>query len=270
MLKGYTTPLTPRGRANVVSAPPWHYSGDLIAVEFWADAEVARTSLPPGLILDEASRGHAVAFFADWQFTAQGDEYLDPARYQYREFYILVDARYRDMPVAWCPFTFVDNDAALMRGLVQGYPKKLGSIYQTRTFAAPSPAAAPVISGTRFGASLSAHGQRLAEARITLHQTVGKPPPVLVRPVVNRRYFPRLSAGDHCKPAVDELTLGITSHLTLIDIWVGAAELVFPEVYGEELHVFEPGRVGAGYRFSMSCSVSDVETLEDLTAGQTA
>ena len=48
------------------------------------------------------------------------------------------------------------NDAALARGWAQGFPKKLGSIFQTRTYAAPSPAASPVKPGARFGASLSA------------------------------------------------------------------------------------------------------------------
>ena len=54
--------------------------------------------------------------FLDWQFTAQDDEFLEPARYQYREAFILVDAMYRDVPVMWCPYIYVDNDAALARG----------------------------------------------------------------------------------------------------------------------------------------------------------
>jgi len=270
MLKGYTTPLTPRGQANVVSAPPWHYSGDIIAIEFWADPEVAAASLPPRLMPDEPGNGHALALFADWQFTAQNNEYLDPARYQYREFCLLVDARYQGEPVSWCPFIFVDNDAAMVRGATQGYPKKLGSIFQTRTFAAPSPAAAPMVSGTKFGASLSAHGQRLAEGRITLHQSMGRPPAILTRPTVSRRYFPRLTAGFHDKPAVDELTMGMAHKVALIDIWTGSAELMFPEAYGEELHAFEPARVGNGYRFSMSCSINDLKVLEDFTAARTA
>jgi hypothetical protein len=44
-----------------------------------------------------------VLMFLDWQFTARDDEHLDPARYQYREALILVDAIYREMPVMWHP-----------------------------------------------------------------------------------------------------------------------------------------------------------------------
>jgi len=46
--------------------------------------------------------------FLDWQFTAQDDEYLEPARYQYREAFILVDAMYRDVPVM-CVRTFMST-----------------------------------------------------------------------------------------------------------------------------------------------------------------
>jgi hypothetical protein len=65
-------------------------------------------------------------------------EPLDPARYPYREAFVLLDAMYRNTPVMWCPSIFVDNDAALARGWTQGFPKKIGSIFQTHTYAAAS------------------------------------------------------------------------------------------------------------------------------------
>src|SRR5882757_3580602 len=176
MLKGYTVPLSPLGKANLVAALPWHYSGDVIALEFWTGPAAANATLPPGLTPDPTSAGHALALFVDWQFTALDDEYLDPARYQYREFYVLVDAMYKDQPVAWTPYMFVDNDSAMARGHAQGYPKRLGTVFQTRTFAAPSAASAPLVGATRFGASVSAHGQRLAEGRLTLTKTIDTPP----------------------------------------------------------------------------------------------
>jgi hypothetical protein len=46
MLKGYTVPLSPFGKANLVAAPPWHYSGDVIALEFWTDPAAANATVP--------------------------------------------------------------------------------------------------------------------------------------------------------------------------------------------------------------------------------
>jgi Acetoacetate decarboxylase (ADC) len=165
MLKGFTVPKSPFGQAALMPAPPWHYAGDVVGVEFWTDPGATAATLPNGLSRDPNSNGRAVMMFLDWQFTAQGDEYLEPARYQYREASILVDAMYRDEPVMWCPYIYVDNDAALACGWTRGFPKKIGSIFQTRSFAVSGLAAAPVASGSRFGASLSAHGQRLADWR---------------------------------------------------------------------------------------------------------
>ena len=45
--------------------------------------------------------------------------------------------------VSYCPYIFVDNDAALARGWSQGYPKRLGSIFQTRYYAATGKAGPP-------------------------------------------------------------------------------------------------------------------------------
>jgi hypothetical protein len=51
---------------------------------------------------------------------------------------------------------------------LQGWPKKVGSIWMTRSYDLDHPAAAPVRAGTRLGASLSVKDRRLAEATITL------------------------------------------------------------------------------------------------------
>src|SRR6201999_4004684 len=204
MLKGFTVPRSPFGQAALAAPPPWHYSGDVVGVEFWTDPEAAAATLPRGLSPDPKSNGHAVMMFLDWQFTAQDDEFLDPARYQYREAFVLLDAFYLDTPVMWCPYIYVDNDAALARGWTQGFPKKMGSIFQTRSFAASGPAASPVMSGSRFGASLSAHGRRLAEACVTLRKPAGDRLAFLNRPTVLLRYFPRLAAGHQNKPAVNQ------------------------------------------------------------------
>jgi Acetoacetate decarboxylase (ADC) len=166
MLKGFTAPRSPLGAAALVSSPPWHFAGDVLAVEFWNDPDVSVDILPTGVELDKTCPGHSVALFTDYQFTAQNDEYLDPGRYQCRGFSVLLDAMWE----TWCPYCYVDNDAALMRGWIQGYPRKLGTIHQTRTFATASMASAPLVHDGRFSACMSAHGRLLVQARVTLRE----------------------------------------------------------------------------------------------------
>src|ERR1700727_658343 len=112
MLKGFSVPLTPTGKSALANLLPWHYSSDCIAIEYWADPAAAAALLPPGVALDEKSGGRAFFWFLDWQFTASNDELTDPARYQYREAFVLVEAIFEGMPINSCPYIFVDNDAA--------------------------------------------------------------------------------------------------------------------------------------------------------------
>src|ERR1700744_5905504 len=266
MLKAFSVPITPQGKSALATLPPWHYSSDCLAIEYWTDPGAIAALLPPGLVPDEGSDGHAFFWFLDWQFTGSNDELTDPARYQYREAFVLVEAVFDGTPVNYCPYIFVDNDAAIARGWAQGYPKKLGSVFQTRTFAAPSAAAAPLAKGSRFGASIAAHGERLATARIQLEEHVTDPSKVFTRPTAMRRYFPQLAATHQKTPAVDELTLSLTDDLALVDVWAGSAELRIPEVQGEDMHRIAPSRVGRGYRLGMSYSVTDLRILKNNAA----
>jgi acetoacetate decarboxylase len=262
MLKGFSIPLTPQGDSPLVRQPPWHYSSDCMAIEYWADPSAVAALLPPGLKPDTNAGGRAFFWFLDWQFTGSNDELTDPARYQYREAFVLVEAIFDRTPVNYCPYIFVDNDAAIARGWTQGFPKKLASVYQTRSYSAPSPAAAPLAKGSRFGASVAAHGERLATARIQLAEQVADPSSVFNRPTTMRRYFPQLASGHWDKPPVDELTLSMTDNLAIVDVWAGSAELRIPEVRGEDMHMIAPLRVGRGYRLGMAYSVTDLRILK--------
>jgi hypothetical protein len=135
--------------------PSWHYSADFLNIEFCSDPAAVAAGLPPGLEPYPASEGHGYALFYDWQFSGANEEYLDPARYQYREFFLLVDALFEGKPVAFCPYIFVDNDAALARGWTPGYPKRIGQVFQSRYYAATGKAGPALSPGSKFAGSLT-------------------------------------------------------------------------------------------------------------------
>jgi hypothetical protein len=265
MLKGFIVPLSPLGTATLLPPPPWHLAGDILAVEFWSDPDMSDGVFPKGIELDPKRGGRAVALFADCQFSAGNDEHLDPARYQSREFMLLLDAMWQGSQIAWCPYVYADNDAAIVRGWSLGHPKKHGVVHQTRTFDVAGAASAPLGSKGRLAACVSAHGQLLAQARVTLREKADRLVGLLDRPIVGRRYFPRLCAGMHDRPAIDELVRCGTDNVLIANLWVGEGELFFPEAHGEELEMLGPIRIGRGFRFSFSCSISDSEVLADLT-----
>ncbi|MGA7782112.1 MAG: acetoacetate decarboxylase family protein [Paraburkholderia sp.] len=262
MSKAFSVPVTPQGKSALATLPPWHYSSDCLAVEYGVDQNAIAALLPPGLTVDEKSAGRAFFWFLDWQFTGSNDELTDPARYQYREAFVLVEAVFDGVPVNYCPYIFVDNDAAIARGWAQGFPKKLGSVYQTRSFSAPSLAAAPLAKGSRFGASVTAHGKGWRPPV----SSWSKPSPILRpfstgrRPCAVTSHSSRPAAGTNHRSTNSPCRSRTVSRSWM---WGGSAELKLPVVDGEDMHLIAPLRVGQGYRLGMAYSVTDLRILKN-------
>ena len=226
MLKGFTVPLTPDGKSALATLPPWHYSSDCIAIEYWADPAAIERSFRPASSRIRNPGGAPSSGSSTGSSPASNDELTDPARYQYREAFALVEAIFEGTPVNYCPYIFVDNDAALARGWAQGFPKKLGSIYQTRSFSAPS--ARPRHRLPREAASAPASqrmARRLATARIQLEEKSRGSLDGVQSPDNDAPVLSATRRRPSAKAAGDELTFSLTDDLTIVDVWAGSAEL---------------------------------------------
>jgi Acetoacetate decarboxylase (ADC) len=264
-LRGYSLPRTPQGRSSLVPAPPWHYAGEFLVVEYWAEPAAVAAVLPPGLSPYADDPGRCAALFVDWQWCTDGGAELDdPVRGQYREFFVVVNAMLDGELVTTCPYIWVDKDVALVRGWIQGFPKKLGRIELTRSFPLASPAAPPDGPGGRFAGTVTSNERRLAWGAVTLERESEEGPPHNAPPIVNVRHFPRLEAGRHDDPAVHELVRARSYDRSTSTIWEGRGELELYETPGEEHTALAPRRVGKGFRFSFAYSVDDLETVAQL------
>jgi acetoacetate decarboxylase len=256
-LHGYTIPRTPGGRASLVPPPPWHYVGEFLVIDFHADPQAAASLLPEGLE-PHPDGGRAAAVFVDWQSCSEnGDELIDPARSQYKELYLVISGRLDGEEVTTCPFIWVDQDFALARGWIQGFPKKLGQVWITRAFEIDCRANA----GGRFGAVCSARGRELARATVRLEGASEGGSAHTAPPLVNVRHFPRLAAGRHDQPAVHELVRARSRDRHASPVHEGPAELELFEAPGEEHALLRPQRVDRGYRFTFAYTVDDLETV---------
>ena len=260
-LQGFTTPRTPTGRASLVPPPPWHYVGDFLVVDFWADPEAATSLLPEGLE-PHPDPGRCAVVFADWQSRSQdGDELVDPVRSQYKEAYLVVNALADGEEVAYCPFIWVDQDFAMARGWIQGFPKKLGTVWMTRAYALDCLAAPGVAAGARFGATCSARGRELVRATVALEGPSAEGSLHTAPPIVNVRHFATLPDRG---PAVHELVQSVSRDRSVSKVWEGAAELAFSPAPGEEHDLLAPVRVGRGYRFTFAYTVDDLHVRKEL------
>ena len=263
-LDGYTVPRTPDGRSSLVPYPPWHYVGDFLVIEYWADPEAAVSFLPDG-IDPHPDPGRCAAVFADWQsFSEGGDELTDPSRSQYKEFFLVLNGLLDGEEVTTCPSIWVDRDFALARGWIQGFPKKLGSIWITRRYDVDCRANPGLQAGATYGGTCAAYERRVAQGTVTLERVAAGGPTHNDPPIVNVRHFARLAAGEHRSPAVHELVRARSRDRAVSEIWEGSATLERFGAGHEEHDALAPVRIGQGFRFTFAYPVDDLETVRAL------
>ena len=66
-LQGLMYPRTPTGAGTILPSPPWHYSGEMLTIEFRTDPARVAELLPSGLEVAEDDPGAVAIIWADWQ-----------------------------------------------------------------------------------------------------------------------------------------------------------------------------------------------------------
>ena len=191
-MAGFYYPRTATGQSSLLPGPA------LVLLRRPADRRVpdrpgpGRRAVAGAAVARAEDPGAVALIWADWQSCgASGEELLDPVRSQYRECFAVVRCAYAGVVYSRCVFIWVDTDFALARGLVQGYPKKLGRIHQSRPH--PFGRAAPrIASGGVFAGTLSAGGRRLAEAVVTLASECESNGFVNAHPMAHHRWMPSI------------------------------------------------------------------------------
>lgn len=258
MLKGYSLPLSPRGEANLVPNPPWYYVGNVLAIEYEADTQWTKSYLPKVLELDSS---RCCIYFIDWQYVSEeGEEYLNPLESQYKETIILMSAKYKGEPLAYCPYIWVNQDKSMMRGIFQGWPKQYGDTQISKRFTLDSKAAPK----DRAAGTLTVYGRRYIEGHICqLEDTSELPRPTFAGSAL-LRYFPNLEYGKHQIPLINELVQLKSRGLKVGPIRKGLASLDFLVDHRNEVSDFRPLKVLGGYQFEVSLIVDDIKLLEKL------
>nr|WP_042193389.1 acetoacetate decarboxylase family protein [Kibdelosporangium sp. MJ126-NF4]CEL20745.1 Acetoacetate decarboxylase [Kibdelosporangium sp. MJ126-NF4]CTQ89658.1 Acetoacetate decarboxylase [Kibdelosporangium sp. MJ126-NF4] len=245
MTRGFLYPKTATGESSLIPAPPWHYSGDLLTVEYRTNPDRVRDLLPEPLDLAEDDPGAVALVWADWQSCSDSrDELLDPVRSQYKEAFVVVRCRYQGTTYSRCVYIWVDKDFAIARGIHQGYPKKFGSIHMTRPH--PYGPAPRIEAGARFGATLAAADRRLAQAVVTLREPSDTNGFVNGHPMAHHRTLPSITGDGQ---ALDELIESGAKSFEAGQAWRGDADLDLFDAPTEELArlaVREP--IGAYFR----------------------
>ncbi len=242
---GFFYPRTAHGTSSIIPTPPWYYSGDLLTVEYRTDPARVAELLPAPLELAPEDPGAVALIWADWQScSASREELLDPVRAQYKEAFVVVRCSFGGEVFSRCVYIWVDKDFAIARGIHQGYPKKLGSMWQTRPhpFAQGAPQIGP---GGTFGATLAAGDRRLADAVLTLREPSPHNGFVNSHKMAHHRIYPGIErdSGD----AYAELISSGSESFEAGQAWSGDVELNLYDSPTEELARLEVQEIIGGY-----------------------
>ena len=146
----------------------------------------------------------------------------------------------------------------LVLGYLQGYPKKLGSIHQTRPITVGS-AGPRLEKGGKFGMTLAAGDRRLAQGTITLDGPAESNGFVNGHAMLHHRWFPRIELD-----GVDSLSEVVTMagiNLELGPVYGGRASLELFDSPSEELHLLQPEEIIGGYFRTVGTTFNGGTTL---------
>lgn len=252
-------PRTATGRSSLVPSPPWHYSGEMLTIEYRTDPGAVAELLPAPLTPADEDPGAVAIIWADWQSCRDdGQELLDPVRAQYKECFVVVRCLYEGQHYSRCIYIWVDKDFAMVRGHHQGYPKKLGDIWMTRpvTVGRAGPRLEP---GGRFGATCAAYGYRLIDASFTITGPSEHTGFVNALPMLHSRVFPAIESDG--TDSLDELVTMRGYDVELGPAFTGDVTLAVHESPVEELARLAPQEMIAGYYRSVGTSWRSGTTL---------
>jgi hypothetical protein len=251
MLTGFTPPFTPSGRSALIPAPPWHYAGQVMSLAFHVDQKTAQDLLPEGF---GTATGNAACHFCEWQATTDGSEMLDPIYAQYKECFVVTEVEHSGKLVLYCPFIYVDQDLSIVRGWMQGWPKKMGSVWMTRSYGLNHPAAAPFQKGVRFGASLAVKDRRLAEAQLILTGEEADPIGFLSLPAYSSASLPSLT--DMSSPGRTILMRAVTENKVQGRAYAATGTLNMFDSPHDELSLLQPESVSNASISTFALSVT--------------
>jgi acetoacetate decarboxylase len=232
----------------------------VLAVYFRADEPKLRELLPRPLELDG---GLVMAYIGQFHSASEQrpvDMLRNPDGAQYRETGLWIACSYRGRP-GWFPgFVWVDKEWSLLRGWMNGYPKKLAEV----VFARPhvlNPVTRRLGEGAVAAGICTRHGHTLVRLGLTVKRAAQKTE-LQSRPATyGHRHWPALHES---QTVVSELVEVNRSDLVVSDVWAGEPYFELGTAPDEELEYFSPREILAGFTYSYGFRIAGAKVLEKL------
>ena len=214
-------PLVP-GPTSAVEVGPWHYGADYIAVYFRGERAALAGLVPkPFEVADGLCLGYVceIVSVAESGLEMATDR---PDRTIYHEAALGVKCAYKGRPGTFFPVMWVTTEWSLLRGLLNGYQKRLADRISMTRLHPLNPGMKPVAPGTRFGGFCIKGPDQTLSLRVAVEREGGPDDLPKFGSTFGMRRFPKT---DGSQGSVDEPVEVAKANSTLSDVWVGTGSL---------------------------------------------
>ncbi len=214
-------PLSP-GKTSAIEEGPWHYGADYVTVYFRAERHALANIVPePFEVADGLCLGYVceIVSVADSALEMASDR---PDRTLYHEAAIGVKCKYAARPGTYFPVMWVTTEWSLLRGLLNGYQKRLADRISVTKLHPLNPGMGPVSEGSRFGGFCVKGPDQVLSLKVAVKRQGAASELPSFGPTFGMRKYPRT---DESQQSVDEPVEVLKSNFRVTDVWLGDGEL---------------------------------------------
>lgn len=283
MLKGYTRPFSPQGRASALPPMPWRFAADQTMIHFRADPDVLDSYLPPPMTPNPERRGEAFLWTPNLKChpvdEAERATIFNPARTQYNVCVIAIPGLFEGKPHLISAFQWCDRDWLVILSWLIGTCAKMGEFRDSGVHPMFERVGSGQTGGlgTTFTRAVSRHGEQLINLSYTPEESIEAADMSFFTstfPLLSERHVPNFNvAADgtppdkNAPPVFHDLTEMQLTDSAGHSFVRGKASLNFNAgADNEELGPLQPTEVLGGYRWQTSWVMTGIKVVHDYLA----
>lgn len=214
-------PLVP-GEGSAVEKGPWHYGADYVTVYFRGDRSALANLVPPPFTVDD---GTCVSYVCEIVSVGDGGAEMAvtrPDRTLYHEAAVGVRCKFGGKTGVFYPVMWVTTEWSLLRGILNGYQKRLADRISLTKLHPLNPGLQPIGPGARLGGFCVKGPDRVLSVQVEVEKQGSQSDLPSFGPTFGLRRFPRT---DQSQGAVDEPVEVLKSNSKVSNVWVGSGSL---------------------------------------------
>ena len=214
-------PLVP-GEHSAIEKGPWHYGADYIAVYFTGDPSRLGRLIPAPFVVDT---GFCMAYVCE--IVSVGDSGADmlssrPDRTIYHEAAVGIQCSASGKKGVFYPVMWVTTEWSLLRGILNGYQKRLADRISLTKLHPLNPGLKPISSGMQFGGFCTKGPETTLSLNVRVERAGSPQDLPSFGATFGMRKFPRT---EPTQAAVDEPVEILKSNARTSDVWLGSGSV---------------------------------------------